>query len=61
MVEITYIRERLIYTARHDSGSATEEPAVDILSALKGEDSRGSVPLGWDIVVYRMQGECPGA
>jgi len=25
---------------------------IDILSALKGEDSHGTAPLGWDIVVY---------
>ena len=25
---------------------------VDILPALKREDSHGTVPLGWDIVVY---------
>ena len=25
---------------------------VDILPALKREDSHGTAPLGWDIVVY---------
>jgi hypothetical protein len=25
---------------------------LDILPALKREDSHGTVPLGWDIVVY---------
>jgi hypothetical protein len=25
---------------------------IDILPALKREDSHGTVPLGWDIVVY---------
>ena len=25
---------------------------IDILLALKREDSHGTVPLGWDIVVY---------
>ena len=27
---------------------------VDILPALKHEDSHGTVPLGWDIVVYNV-------
>ena len=27
-------------------------PWFDILPALKREDSHGTVPLGWDIVVY---------
>jgi hypothetical protein len=26
--------------------------SIDILPALKREDSHGTVPLGWDIVVY---------
>jgi len=28
------------------------ETVIDILPALKREDSHGTVPLGWDIVVY---------
>ncbi len=33
-----------------DCGSPTY--FFDILPALKREDSRGTAPLGWDIVVY---------
>ena len=32
--------------------AAGQYPYVDILPALKREDSHGTVPLGWDIVVY---------
>ena len=28
------------------------ELIIDILPALKREDSHGTAPLGWDIVVY---------
>jgi len=28
------------------------DDALDILPALKREDSHGTAPLGWDIVVY---------
>jgi len=28
------------------------QSSVDILPALKREDSHGTAPLGWDIVVY---------
>ena len=34
------------YISRREFGT------VDILPALKREDSHGTVPLGWDIVVY---------
>jgi len=27
-------------------------PSIDILPALKREDSHGTAPLSWDIVVY---------
>jgi len=32
--------------------SGTSSFGFDILPALKREDSHGTVPLGWDIVVY---------
>jgi len=31
---------------------ALDNAALDILPALKREDSHGTAPLGWDIVVY---------
>jgi hypothetical protein len=35
-----------------DRGRSGRTDGLDILPALKREDSHGTVPLGWDIVVY---------
>jgi len=47
------------HTLTTDSGTQSDAPVitvrcgcVDILPALKREDSHGTVPLGWNIVVY---------
>jgi hypothetical protein len=37
---------------RYRKYSAKSRYLVDILPALKREDSHGTAPLGWDIVVY---------
>jgi len=48
--ETTENHERVldIFIRTNDGGT----PLIDILPALKREDSHGTVPLGWDIVVY---------
>jgi len=35
-----------------DTSHSGKRLGVDILPTLKREDSHGTVPLGWDIVVY---------
>jgi len=37
---------------RSDGKYSITATQIDILPALKHEDSHGTVPLGWDIVVY---------
>ncbi len=47
--------EQYLYCANRTAEfcwSDTSYTEFDILPALKREDSHGTVPLGWDIVVY---------
>ena len=45
----TYILHILVPSREYSDACGT---SFDILRALKREDSHGTAPLGWDIVVY---------
>jgi hypothetical protein len=34
---------------QHIAGNVNTKTILDILSALNGEDSHGTAPLGWDV------------